>query len=151
MAFLQSVEDDTMPNQASLIAASGRVLIALIFLMSGFGKIASPSMTMGYISAANLPFPLLAYIVAVVVEVGGGILLVAGFQTRAVAAVLAIFTVVTALAFHSAFSDQNQMIHFLKNISMAGGLLQLVAFGAGSFSIDNWRTGSRLSAHLSAA
>jgi putative oxidoreductase len=139
------------PLQMSLIAASGRVLIALIFLLSGFGKIASPAMTMQYIGAANLPFPLLAYIVAIVIEIGGGILLVVGFQTRAVAAALAIFTVVAALAFHSAFSDQNQMIHFLKNISMAGGLLQVVAFGAGAFSIDNRRTGSRLAAHPSAA
>jgi putative oxidoreductase len=139
------------PLPTSLIAASGRVLIALIFLLSGFGKIASPSMTMGYISAANLPFPLLAYIVAIVIEIGGGLLLVLGFQTRAAAAVLAIFTVVAALAFHSTFSDQNQMIHFLKNISMAGGLLQLVAFGAGGFSIDHWRAGSQLAAHPSAA
>jgi putative oxidoreductase len=140
-----------MLNQASLIAALGRVLIALIFVMSGLGKVASPDATMGYISAANLPFPLLAYIVAVVVEIGGGILLVAGFQTRAVGAVQAIFTVAAAVGFHSAFSDQNQMIHFLKNISMAGGLLQVVAFGAGSFSIDNWRAGSRLEPHPSAA
>jgi putative oxidoreductase len=139
------------PLQTSLIAAAGRVLIALIFLLSGFGKLASPAMTMQYIGAANLPFPLLAYIVAVVIEIGGGILLVAGFRTRLVAAALAVFTVVAAAAFHSNFADQNQMIHFLKNISMAGGLLQLVAFGAGSFSIDNWRAGSRLAAHPSAA
>jgi putative oxidoreductase len=138
-------------SQASLIAAFGRVLIAVIFVMSGLGKLAAPDATIGYISAANLPFPFLAYVVAVVVEIGGGILLIAGFQTRAVGAVLAIFTVAAAVGFHGAFSDQNQMIHFLKNISMAGGLLQVVAFGAGSFSIDTWRAGSRLAAHPSAA
>jgi putative oxidoreductase len=139
------------PSQLSLVAAAGRVLIALIFLLSGFGKLASPAMTMQYIGAANLPFPFLAYIVAVAVEIGGGILLIAGFQTRAVAAVVAIFTVAAALGFHSNFADQNQMIHFLKNIAMAGGLLQLVAFGASGLSIDNWLAGSRLAAHPRAA
>jgi putative oxidoreductase len=139
------------PLQTSLVAAAGRVLVALIFLLSGLNKLGAPAMTMQYIGAANLPFPLIAYIVAVTVEIGGGILLIVGFQTRLVAAALALFTVVTAVAFHGNFADQNQMIHFLKNISMAGGLLQLVAFGAGSFSIDNWRAGSRLAAHPSAA
>jgi putative oxidoreductase len=137
--------------QTSFIAVSGRVLIAAIFLLSGFGKIASPAMTMGYIEAANLPLPQLAYIVAVIVEIGGGILLVLGFQTRIVAAALAIFTVAAAVGFHSAFADQNQMIHFLKNIAITGGLLQVVAFGAGSFSIDSWLAGSRLAAQPSAA
>jgi putative oxidoreductase len=106
---------------------------------------------MAHINAASLPLPLLAYIVAVVVEVVGGILLVLGFQTRIVAAALAIFTVAAALGFHSALSDQGQLVHFLKNISITGGLLQVVAFGAGSFSIDNWRAGSRLAQHASAA
>jgi putative oxidoreductase len=57
----------------------------------------------------------------------------------AVASVLAVFTVLAAVIFHSAFGDQNQMIHFLKNIAIAGGLLQVVAFGAGGFSLDNRR------------
>jgi putative oxidoreductase len=66
-----------------------------------------------------------------------GLLLVAGFQARIVAAALALFTLATAVSFHSNFADQNQMIHFLKNVMMAGGLLQIVAFGAGALSIDN--------------
>jgi putative oxidoreductase len=64
-------------------------------------------------------------------------LLIAGFQARIVAAALAVFSLATAGAFHSNFADQNQMIHFLKNLMMAGGLLQIVAFGAGALSIDN--------------
>jgi putative oxidoreductase len=133
-----------MLNQAPLIAALGRILIALIFLFSGFGKLASPATTVGHIGAANLPFPFLAYIVAVAVEIGGGILLVVGFQTRLVGAALAIFCIAAAAAFHSNFSDTNQMIHFLKNIAMAGGLLQVIAFGAGSLSVDGRIAGSRL-------
>jgi uncharacterized membrane protein YphA (DoxX/SURF4 family) len=69
----------------------------------------------------------------------GGLLLVSGFWTRGAATALALFSLATALTFHSNFADQNQMIHFLKNVMMAGGLLQIVAFGAGALSIDNLR------------
>jgi putative oxidoreductase len=82
-------------------------------------------------------FPPLALAISVAVEVGGGLLLIAGFKARTVAAVLALFALLTAVTFHSNFADQNQMIHFLKNVMMAGGLLQIVAFGAGAISIDN--------------
>ena len=78
----------------------------------------------------------LAYAVALIVELGGGALLVIGYRARLVAAVMAIFSLATAFAFHANFGDQNQMIHFLKNFAIAGGLLQVVAFGAGSFSVD---------------
>lgn len=125
-----------MTNQPRYLPAFGRLLIAAIFLMSGLGKIAAPAATQGYIAAVGLPFPLLAFLVAIAIEVGGGALLVVGYKTRIVAGVMAGFTVATALAFHHAFGDQNQMIHFLKNISMTGGLLQVVAFGAGEFSLD---------------
>ncbi len=70
-------------------------------------------------------------------ELGGGLLLIAGYRARYVAAALAVFSLATAIAFRSNFADQNQMIHFLKNVMMAGGLLQIAAFGAGAFSIDN--------------
>ena len=69
-------------------------------------------------------------------ELGGGLALVAGFRTRFVAAVLALFSLATALAFHNHLADQNQFIHFFKNVAMAGGLLQVVAFGAGRFALD---------------
>jgi len=83
---------------------------------------------------------MLAYLIAVVIEVGGGVLLLLGLQTRLAALVMAVFSVATALSFHHDFADQNQMIHFLKNIAMAGGLLQVVAFGAGALSLDGRRT-----------
>src|SRR5260370_370538 len=95
--------------------------------------------TIGTISAAGLPFPPLAFAVAVAIEFGGGLLLVAGYRARYVAAALAVFSLATAISFHSNFADQNQMIHFLKNVMMAGGLLQVAAFGAGAFGIDRWR------------
>lgn len=115
----------------------GRLLIGLPFAMSGLGKLAAFGPTTAMIAAVGLPVPPLAFAVAVVVELGGGLLLVAGYQTRIVAAALAVFSIATAVSFHSNFADQNQMIHFLKNVMMAGGLLQIAAFGAGAISFDN--------------
>ena len=115
---------------------AGRLLIGLPFAMSGLGKLGSYAATTGLIGAVGLPFPLVAFAVAVVVELGGGLLLIAGYQARAVALALAVFSVATAIAFHSNFADQNQMIHFLKNVMMAGGLLQIAAFGAGALRLD---------------
>jgi putative oxidoreductase len=115
----------------------GRLLIGLPFAMSGLGKLAAYGRTIETISAVGLPLPPLAYAVAVAVELGGGLLLVAGFRARPVAIALALFSLATAVSFHSNFADENQMIHFLKNVMMAGGLLQIAAFGAGALSIDN--------------
>ncbi|MER8476432.1 DoxX family protein [Mesorhizobium sp. M0142] len=129
-----------MQNQTTTLAAAGRVLIAVLFLLSGLGKIAAPAMAQGYIASAGLPAPLLGYLIAIIVEVGGGVLLVIGYQTRIIALVLAGFSVAAALAFHHDLADQNQLIHFLKNIAIAGGLLQVAAFGAGSLSLDARRT-----------
>jgi putative oxidoreductase len=120
-------------------ALIGRILIAVIFIISGIGKLAAPEATQGYIAAVGMPMPMLAYGIAVIVELGGGILLVLGYRTRLVAAILALFTIVAACFFHTAFGDQNQMIHFLKNLAMAGGLLQVAAFGAGAYSLDSRR------------
>jgi putative oxidoreductase len=116
---------------------AGRLLIGLPFAMSGLGKLAAIGPTTDAIRAVGLPLPPAALAVSVAVELGGGLLLVAGFQARIVAAVLALFSLTTAAVFHNNFADQNQMIHFLKNVMMAGGLLQIVAFGAGALSIDN--------------
>jgi putative oxidoreductase len=115
----------------------GRLLIGVPFAMSGLSKLAAIDATLGYIQSVGLPMPTVALILAVLAELGGGLLLIAGFRARAVAGVLALFSLATALSFHRNFGDQNQMIHFLKNVMMAGGLLQIVAFGAGAISWDN--------------
>lgn len=127
----------------SVVPLIGRVLLATIFLVSGLSKLTNPAGTQAYIAAAGLPFPLLAYLVAVVVEFGAAILLVVGYRAREAGLVLALYCVVTAIGFHSALGDRNQLIHFLKNIAMAGGLLQVLAFGAGAFSVDNRIASSR--------
>jgi len=131
-ATAEQSRSDVTQASASLI---GRVLLSAIFILSGFSKLAAPAMMVGYIGSVGLPLPQLA-LAAIIVEIGGGLALIAGYRTRTVAAVLAVFSVFTALAFHNALGDQNQFIHFFKNIAMAGGLLQVVAFGAGRFSLD---------------
>jgi putative oxidoreductase len=98
----------------------GRIMIGAPFVMSGLGKLAAYA----------------AYIGAVVIELGGGLLLLSGYRARSVSLMMAVFCVVTAAFFHHNFADQNQMIHFLKNVMMAGGLLQIAYFGAGAFSLD---------------
>ena len=124
-------------NATRYFPFAGRLLLGLPFAMSGLGKLAAYGLTTQMIGAVGLPFPPLAYAVAVAVELGGGLLLVAGYRTRLVATALALFSFATAVFFHSNFADQNQMIHFLKNVMIAGGLLQIVAFGAGALSLDN--------------
>ncbi len=121
----------------------GRVLIGAPFILSGLGKLAAHDATVGYISSVGLPLPQLAWLIAITVEMGGGALLLVGYRARLVALVVALFALATAIFFHRNFADQNQMIHFLKNIMIVGGLLQIVYFGAGPMSIDASRKQSQ--------
>jgi putative oxidoreductase len=135
-----------MNNQTNtvILPLTGRILMAAIFVLSGINKIANPAGTIGYINAMGLPFPELGLALAIGIEVVGGLLLVAGLYTRPVALALAAFSIATGLIFHSAIADQNQMIHLMKNFAMAGGLLQIAAFGAGSLSLDARRGAAAL-------
>ena len=126
------------PFNTPAVTALGRLLLALIFIMSGFGKLMAPGPTIGYIAHVGLPVPPAAYVVALIVELGGGLLLLAGFLTRWVALALGVFCLVTAFAVHG-FGDMNSQIHALKNIAMAGGFLFVMAHGAGAWSVDAMR------------
>ncbi|HEY3984381.1 DoxX family protein [Cedecea sp.] len=128
-----------MDRYATNFATVGRIVIAAIFIVSGLGKIATPEATQGYIASVGLPFPLLGYLIALAAEVGGGILLLVGYRTRLISALLAVFTVATAVFFHHNFADQNTLLHFLKNLMIASGLLQISALGATSLSFDTRR------------
>ncbi|MCZ4329422.1 DoxX family protein [Castellaniella denitrificans] len=120
----------------AILSLIGRILIAVLFLVGVSGKIAAPAGTIGYIASSGMPLPTLAYAVSVFVELVLPILLVLGWRTRLSAAVLALFSIVAALFFHSQLGDMNQSIHFFKNLAIAGGLLQLAAFGGGALSLD---------------
>ena len=120
-----------------IIQLIGRIMLALIFILAGVGKITDPAGTMGYMQSAGLPGLLLWPTIAL--ELLGGIALAIGYKTRLVAFALAGFCLLTAALFHSNFADQMQMILFLKNIAIAGGLLLLAVGGSTAYSMDNRR------------
>jgi putative oxidoreductase len=114
--------------------AIARVLMALIFMLSGLSKMAAVEATQGYMEAMGVPGILLWPTIAF--EVGAGLLVALGYRTRLVAFLLAGFCLATAAIFHHQFADQIQMIMFLKNVTMAGGFLLLSCTGAGTLSLD---------------
>jgi putative oxidoreductase len=115
----------------------GRILLVLIFLMSGIGKMSNPAGAMHYMEAAGVPGVLLWPTIAL--ELLGGVAIVIGYQTRLVAFALAGFCVVSGLIFHRNFGDQTQVIMFLKNLGLAGGFLLLASTGATAFALDEPR------------
>ena len=130
--------NDRSQNTLALVA---RVLMAALFLPAGLGKLAGFEGTVGYVASVGLPLPQVAAGLAVLLEVGGGLALLVGYKTRWVSWALALFTLVAGALFHAfwnAAPDQFmvQQIMFMKNLSIAGGLLALSLWGAGGFSFD---------------
>ena len=123
---------NTFQNTTSLV---GRVLLATIFVVSGISKIADPTSTIKLLAGVGMPLPEVAYGITVLLEVVGGLFLMFGYRVRFPALALALFSVAAGLLFHGQFGDQNQFAHLLKNISMAGGLLHIAAFGPGALSV----------------
>jgi len=113
---------------------AGRISLALIFLMSGLGKIGQYAGTQAYMAAAGVPGQLLT--LAIVLEVAGALAIILGWRTRLAALALAGFSLLAALLFHTRFQEQIQMILFLKNVAIGGGFLLLAAHGAGLWSLD---------------
>lgn len=135
---------DTYRNPIALIA---RILLALIFVITGFGKLTGLEGTSGYIGSVGLPFPMLLAIGAGVLELVAGIALIVGWQARWAALALAIFTAIASVFFHAFWSmpqeqQMMQQLMFMKNVSIIGGLLMVAAFGAGSVSLGRQAQGS---------
>jgi putative oxidoreductase len=130
---------NTSTNDAAALA--GRILLAVIFLISGFGKITGYSGTEAYM-ATRLPMAGILLPLTILTELGGGLALVAGFKARWAALLLAGFTLLSAIVFHNfwavtdAAQHMNQQINFLKNVAIAGGMLMVFAFGPGRYSMD---------------
>lgn len=122
-------------SYSNYVAPAGRVLIAFMFVMSGLNKINNYGNTAGWMDAMGVHGSLLPFVI--VLEVLGGAAIMIGWQTRITAILFAAFSVMSAAIFHADFSDQNQMIHFMKNVSIAGGFLFLIVHGAGTYSMDN--------------
>lgn len=122
-------------NLTNISMLTGRIMLAGVFIMAGFSKLgAGYAGTQAYMESAGLPGLLLPAVIAL--EILGGIAILAGFQTRAVALMLAAFTLLASLLFHSDFSQQMQMILFMKNIGLIGGFMILVAQGPGDWAFN---------------
>lgn len=119
----------------SLAAPAGRILISLIFVISGLNKITNFTGTQGWMESMGVPGMLLPLVIAV--EVLAGLAVILGWNTRLAAFLLAGFSLLSAVLFHANFGDQTQMIMFMKNLALAGGFLMIVSHGAGPWSIDN--------------
>jgi putative oxidoreductase len=115
-------------------ALAGRLLLAAIFLHEAFAKLTAYSAALAYSEAFGVPGKLLP--LAITVEVGCGLLIMIGYYTRAAALVLAGFCVVTAAVFHTKLGVRNELLHFEKDLAIAGGFLVLFAHGAGTWALD---------------
>lgn len=129
------------------LVVAGRVLLALIFIVSGFGKLTDLSGTAGYISSSGLPLASLLALGAGLLEVVGGLAIAVGFGTRYAALALAVFTLAASFLFHAfwampADKAYMQQLMFMKNLAIAGGLFYVAAFGAGAFAFDTRGTHS---------
>ena len=137
-----SLSTTTANSSAPALAAVGRLLLSIIFILSGFLKLTSIAGTAGYFGSLGLPAPTALAVAVGLLELIGGVLILVGFQTRYVAIVLAVFTVATAFIGHFGQGGQDATLvmmnqaAFLKNLAIAGGFLVLAAFGPGSLSID---------------
>ena len=134
----------SLQNPLSLI---GRALLALLFIPAGFSKIGGFAGTAGYIASKGVPFPELAAAAAVGIELGLGLLLLIGWQTRWAALGIALFTVVITFIFHNFWAVPAEQVmaqqqSFFKNIAVVGGLLTVAAYGAGAWSVDGNRRGA---------
>ncbi|AZO38976.1 MAG: DoxX family membrane protein [Mesorhizobium sp.] len=136
MSINSSVAGNGTASNSSTTILLGRILLSVIFLLSGFGKLTAISGTAGYFGALGLPVPTVTAVLVGLIELLGGLAVLIGFQTRIVAWVLAIFTIATGLVAHTGWADQMQMIQFLKNLAITGGFLLLASSGAGAYSID---------------
>jgi putative oxidoreductase len=124
---------------------AARILMSHIFIISGWHKLIHYSGTSGYFASLGLPMPAVVAPLVILIELGGGLALLLGFKTRWVAAILALFSIGTALIAHTNFADPNQMNNFMKNLAIAGGFLLFVKYGAGAPSIDHAAANRRAS------
>jgi putative oxidoreductase len=128
-------------SSSSFTPLAGRILMSVIFLVSGFFKIGGYSQMVGYAASKGLPIAGVAIACAAVLELAGGLAILVGFQTKIVAWLLFLYLIPTTFVFHNFWTmqgmdQQNNMIHFLKNVAIMGGLVTLAANGPGPHSVD---------------
>jgi putative oxidoreductase len=122
--------------QAGALTFLGRLLMCVLFVISGWGKLVGARATQASFAKHGLPLVEEAWLLAVIVELGGGLAILVGLSTRVVAVVCAVWCVATALIAHTNFADGMQEVQFLKNMGLAGGFLYIATFGGGAWSLD---------------
>jgi putative oxidoreductase len=130
-----------MSGQRDWAALIGRILLSILFIESGFGKIGGFEGTAGYIASRGLPFPQVLAAISILIELGGGLAVLIGWKTRWVALGLIVFMIIITPIFHNFWSAPGaaamaQQINFMKNVSILGGIFLLFAFGPGRYSAD---------------
>ncbi|GAA0593034.1 DoxX family protein [Paenochrobactrum glaciei] len=133
MSFQSETANSGLNSIAVLI---GRVFISILFILAGWAKLTAISGTAGYFGSLGLPMPTVTAVLVGLIEFLGGLAILVGFQTRIAAVIVALFTIGATLVAHMDFSDGLNVMMAQKNLAIAGGLLALAAYGAGSYSVD---------------
>ncbi len=136
MSINSSTAVTSAPAGSAAVVLVGRLLLSILFIFAGFGKLTDIAGTAAWFGSIGMPLPVVVAVLVGLLELGGGLAILTGFKTRIAALALAAFTVGASLIAHTNFADQIQLLMFLKNISITGGLLTLASFGAGALSID---------------
>lgn len=141
---MNNINNPYQPPLADIAALVGRILLALLFLKSGWGKIPGFEGTAGYMASKGLPMPQVLLVITIVVELAAGVMLVVGYKARLAALALFLWLIPVTFVFHQfwgipAEQVQNQTNHFFKNVSIMGGMLMVYALGPGGFSLDHKR------------
>jgi putative oxidoreductase len=131
-------------SSSSVVPLFGRILLSAVFILGGIGKISGFSMEEGFVAAKHLPLPAIALGIALVIELVGGLAILAGLYTKLTSWIVFLYLIPTTFMFHNFWAMQgadrlDNMIHFQKNLAIMGGLLLLAAFGAGAYSVDSAR------------
>ena len=133
---ISSSTTGTDSGSGSVLILLGRILLSIMFILAGFGKLTAIGGTAGYFGSLGLPLPNVTAVVVGLVELLGGLAVLVGFQTRIAALVLAVFTLAATAVAHLNFADQMQVLLLQKNLCITGGFLVLAAVGAGALSLD---------------
>jgi putative oxidoreductase len=136
MSTSSSTSDADTASSGAVLILVGRILISILFILAGFGKLTAIGGTAGYFGSLGLPLPTVTAVVVGLVELLGGLAILVGFQTRIAALVIALFTIGATLVAHLDFADGMQVLMLQKNLAITGGLLVLAVAGAGALSID---------------
>jgi putative oxidoreductase len=131
-----------LERQSDTVALIARLFVSSTFLLFGYGKLTGFAGTQAYMGSLGLPAPAFVTVLAIIIEIGGALLLLTGYKTRLVSFGLALYVLLSAFIAHAHFGDLNQYQHFMKNMAIVGGLLALAAFGGGAYSLDAQRQGA---------